>query len=155
LNYENYYVSIDELPLAFWVKCTDGDKTVLRKSKKGDEENDLEAWNLIYDEYLNLYGLGKLNQRYFKAMQKRALNELDYIITGDRFNLTLAEMEERQLETMLNNGGQNMTVEQSLIHLSKWVGQWLNAKTLTAREYFDLIGEFEKFAKYENQLKTL
>jgi predicted HTH transcriptional regulator len=115
----------------------------------------LEAWNLIYDEYLNLYGLGKLNQRYFKAMQKRALNELDYIITGDRFNLTLAEMEERQLETMLNNGGQNMTVEQSLIHLSKWVGQWLNAKTLTAREYFDLIGEFEKFAKYENQLKTL
>lgn len=143
------------MPLSSWIKCTDGDKTVLRKKGIGTEEDDLEAWNLIYDEYLSLYGLGKLNQRYLKAMQKRALNELDYVITGDRFKLTLAEMEERQLETMLNNGGQNMTVEQSLIHLSKWVGHWLNIKTLTAREYFDLIGEFEKFAKYENQLKTL
>lgn len=155
MNYENYYVSIDELPLALWVKCTDGDKTVLRKNGVGTEDDDLEAWNLIYDGYLKLYGLGKLNKRYLKVMQQRALNELDYVITGDRFKLTLVEMEERQLETMLNNGGQNMTVEQSLIHLSKWVGHWLNIKTLTAREYFDLIGEFEKFAKYENKLNSL
>ena len=90
--------------MSLWVKCTDGDKTVLRKNGIGTEEEDLEAWNLIYDGYLKLYGLGKLNLKYLKAMQKRALNELDYVITGDRFKLTLAEMEERQLETMLNNG---------------------------------------------------
>jgi len=155
LKYENYYVSIDELPLVLWVKCTEGDKTVLRKNGIGTEDDDLEAWNLIYDGYLKLYGLGKLNLKYLTALKKRALAELDYVITGDRFKLTLAEMEERQLETMINNGGQNITVEQSLIHLSKWVGQWLNVKTLTTREYFDLIGEFEKFAKYENQLKNI
>ncbi|CAB4152397.1 hypothetical protein UFOVP611_8 [uncultured Caudovirales phage] len=154
LKYENYYVSINELPLALWVKCTDGDKTVLRKNRNGTDEGDVEAWNLIYDEYLNLYGLGKLNTKYLKALQKRALNELDYIISGDRFKLTLAEMEETTLETMLNNVGQSITVEQSLIHLSKWLGQWLNAKIITAREYFDLVGEFEKFAKYEQQIKA-
>ncbi len=154
LKYEKYYVSIDDLPLALWVKCTNGDKTVLRKTGEGTPELDFEAWDLIYDEYLKLYGLGKLNLKYLNAMKKQALAELDYIITGDRFKLTLAEMEEKQLETMLNNGGQNMTIEQSLIHLSKWVGQWLSAKTLKAREYFDLIGEFEKFAKYENNLKV-
>lgn len=152
LKYENYYVSIDELPLYLWVKCTDGDKTVLRKNGIGTEDDDLEAWDLIYNDYIKLYGLGKLNLKYLTALKKRALAELDYVITGDRFKLTLAEMEERQLETMLNNVGQNITVEQSLIHLSKWVGQWLNAKKLTAREYFDLIGEFEKFAKYDNKI---
>lgn len=125
----------------------------MRKTNIGNEETDEEAWGLIYDEYLKIYGLGKLNQRYLKTLQKRALNELDYVLTGDRFKLTLIEMEERQLETMLNNGGQSLTIEQSLIHLSKWLGQWLNPKTLTAREYFDLIGEFEKYAKYENATK--
>lgn len=138
--------------MSLWVKCTDGDKTVLRKNGIGTDENDLEAWDLIYNDYIKLYGLGKLNLKYLTALKKRALAELDYVITGDRFKLTLAEMEERQLETMLNNVGQNITVEQSLIHLSKWVGQWLNAKKLTAREYFDLIGEFEKFAKYDNKI---
>ncbi len=140
--------------MALWVKCTEGDKTVLRKNRNGTDEGDVEAWNLIYDEYLDLYGLGKLNTKYLKALQKRALNELDYIISGDRFKLTLAEMEETTLETMLNNVGQSITVEQSLIHLSKWLGQWLNAKIITAREYFDLVGEFEKFAKYEQQIKA-
>ncbi len=143
------------MPLYLWVKCTDGDKTVLRKTGIGTEENDLEAWDLIYDEYLKLYGLGKMNIKYLTALKKRALAELDYVITGDRFKLTLAEMEERQLETMINNKGQNITVEQSLIHLSKWVGQWLNIKKMTAREYFDLIGEYEKFAKYDNQIKSI
>jgi hypothetical protein len=102
-----------------------------------------------------LYGLGKLNKRYLEAMKKRALYELDYIITGDRFKLTLAEMEEKQLENMLNNNGKGMTIEQSLIHLSKWVGQWLNAKNITTREYFDLVNEFEKFAKYETTNKLM
>jgi hypothetical protein len=89
-----------------------------------------------------------------ESLKKRAIAELDFVISGDRFKLTLAEMEERQIETMLSNKGQNITIEQSLIHLSKWLGQWLNAKTLTAREYFDLIGEFEKFAKYEQTIKN-
>lgn len=132
----------------------DGEKSVLRKTTFGNDEMDQKAWEMIYNEYIKIYGLSKLNKRYLETLKKRALAELDYIIFGDRFKLTLAEMEERQIETMLSNKGQSITIEQSLIHLSKWLGQWLNAKTITAREYFDLINEFEKFAKYENTLKN-
>lgn len=140
--------------MSLWIKCVDGEKSVLRKKQIGNNEMDQMAWDLIYNEYIKIYGLSKLNKRYLEALKKRALNELDFIISGDRFKLTLAEMEERQIETMLNNRGQNITIEQSLIHLSKWLGQWINAKNITAREYFDLIGEFEKFAKYEQTIKN-
>lgn len=137
-----------------WIKCVDGDKSVLRKTNIGNDETDQKAWEMIYNDYIQIYGLSKLNKRYLESLKKRAIAELDFVISGDRFKLTLAEMEERQIETMLSNKGQNITIEQSLIHLSKWLGQWLNAKTLTAREYFDLIGEFEKFAKYEQTIKN-
>jgi hypothetical protein len=40
-----------------------------------------------------------------------------------------------------------MTIEQSLIHISKWIGQWINPKTITAREYFNLLKEYGKANK--------
>ena len=36
-------------------------------------------------------------------MKKKALAELDFVITGDRFKLNLVEMELKKLESMLNN----------------------------------------------------
>ena len=80
-------------------------------------------------------------------MIEKAKAELDFCMTGDRFKLTKAEMEERKIETMLKNKGSGMTINQTLIHLSKWIGHWLNVKELKSQEYFDLLNEYEKFNK--------
>jgi hypothetical protein len=45
---------------------------------------------------------------------------------------------------MLNNKGSGVTIEQSLIHLSKWLGSWINVKAITTKEYFNLIDEYGK-----------
>ena len=80
-------------------------------------------------------------------MKRKALIELDYVLTGDRFKLTEAEIESSKLNSMMVNGGNGMTIEQSLIHISKWIGQWINPKTITAREYFNLLKEYGKANK--------
>jgi hypothetical protein len=81
------------------------------------------------------------------AMRKKALIELDYVITGDRFKLTEAEIQTAKLQSMMANGGNGMTIEQTLIYISKWIGQWINTKQITAREYFNLLKEYGKANK--------
>ena len=53
-------------------------------------------------------------------------------------------MLETKLEQMLNNDGNGMTISTTLIHLSKWMNTWINVKTITTKEYFDLLKEFSK-----------
>tara|TARA_R110000751_G_scaffold76140_3_gene153212 strand:+ start:5715 stop:6119 length:405 start_codon:yes stop_codon:yes gene_type:complete len=131
------------------VKCTDGDLTYCRKTSKGSPEMDSKAWEMVYDDYIKINGLGKLYTKLLKTMIKKAKAELDFCISGDRFKLTQADIEEAKIQTMLKNKGNGMTINQTLVHLSKWIGHWLTIKELKTQEYFDLLNEFEKFNKPE------
>ena len=150
----DYFHSINELPLYNWIKCINGELKFVRTAENGTNENDLVMWEKIYDTYLNEYGLGKLYLKLLKTMQKKALYECDYILTNDRFKLTQIEMVEQSLLQMLNNNGSGVTIEQSLIHLSKWLGQWINPKNITTKEYFDLQKEFERYNKINDGKKN-
>ena len=116
----------------------------VRKGKEGNEENDIEAWQKIYDSYILEYGLSDMYKKLLNAMRKKALLEVDFIITRERFKLTEIEMQIANLDAMLMNKGSGITIEQSLIHLSKWLGSWVNVKTITTREYFNLMEEYGK-----------
>jgi hypothetical protein len=87
-------------------------------------------------------------------MKKKALLECDFVIDNDRFTLTLLEVEIETLKMLMNNNGVGMSIEQSLIHLSKWLGSWINTKNITASEYFDLVKEFERSNKMNNGKKN-
>ena len=116
----------------------------VRKGEEGNEENDIIAWQKIYDSYIKEYGLSDVYKKLLNAMKKKALLEVDFIITRDRFKLTEIEMQISNLDAMLMNKGSGITIEQSLIHLSKWMGSWINVKTITTREYFNLMEEYGK-----------
>ena len=144
LNHFDYYEDIDELPLSNWIKCTSNELSYVRKGKEGNEESDIEAWQKIYDSYILEYGLSEMYKKLLNAMRKKALLEVDFIITRERFKLTEIEMQIANLDAMLMNKGSGVTIEQSLIHLSKWLGSWVNVKTITTREYFNLMEEYGK-----------
>lgn len=150
----HYYTSIDELSLYAWMKCIDGNLKYVRRTEIGDEINDAIAWEKIYDDYIECYGLSKLYIKLLKTMQRKGILECDYVLTNDRFKLTQIEMVEQSLSGMLNNNGEGITIEQSLIHLSKWLGQWINPKNITAKEYFDLQNEMNRYNKMNNGKKN-
>jgi len=127
-----------------WIKCTSNDLKFVRKDKKGTEQEDIEAWERIYDSYIAEYGLNEVYKKLLNAMKKKALLEVDYILTRERFKLTEIEMQIANLDAMMMNGGNGMTIEQSLIHLSKWMGSWINAKDISTKEYFNLMSEYGK-----------
>jgi hypothetical protein len=127
-----------------WIKCTSNDLKFVRKDKKGTEQEDIKAWERIYDSYIAEYGLNEVYKKLLNAMKKKALLEVDYILTRERFKLTEIEMQIANLDAMMMNGGNGMTIEQSLIHLSKWLGSWVNAKDISTKEYFNLMSEYGK-----------
>jgi rRNA-processing protein FCF1 len=135
------------MPLYNWIKCTEGDLTHVRKAKEGNAKDDIEAWTEVHDSYIEEFGLSEVYKKMLDAMRKKALIELDYVITGDRFKLTEAEIQAAKLQLMMANGGNGMTIEQTLIYISKWIGQWINPKQITAREYFNLLKEYGKANK--------
>ena len=149
-----HYLSVEQIPLFNWIKCTEGDLTFTRLGKEGNETQDFNAWCRLYDEYIHSHGLSKKYKEILKAMRKKALIELDYAIKRDRFSLTLLEIENQNLKMLLDNNGQGVSIEQSLVHLSRFVGYWIRSKEITAGEYFTLMREYERINKLENGEKN-
>jgi len=135
------------MPLFNWIKCNQGELQFTRINGKGSDEMDVIIWQYIYDDYLKEFGLSETYKRMLNAMKKKAILELDFVLTGDRFKLTEIEIEETRLKSMLNNAGKGTTIEESLIYISKWMGTWLNTKQISVREYFNLLEQYGKANK--------
>lgn len=121
---------------------------------KGNPHTDSLQWCKIYDSYIDDYGLSKQYLRLLETMRKKANIELDYTQKRDKFLLTLLEIEQQNLKMLLDNNGAGVSIEESLVHLSKFVGYWLRPKDITTREYFTLLNEVERINKIENGKKN-
>ena len=149
-KHQKFYTGIDELPLFNWIKCTNGDLRFVRidsKSITATNENDVDAWNKIYDDYIKEFGLSEMYIKMLNVMRKKAMLEIDFVINRDRFKLTEIEIELSKLEMMMANNGKGISIEQSLVHLSKWMGHWINSKNIITKDYFNLINEYGKANK--------
>jgi hypothetical protein len=151
---DRYYLNVEQIPLFNWIKCTEGDLTFTRLGKEGTKEGDVKAWYAIYDDYIDSHGLSKKYEQMLKAMRKKALIGLDYVIKRDRFSLTLLDIEIQNLKILLDNNGQGVSIEQSLVYLSRFVGYWIRSKEITASEYFTLMKEYERINKLEHGEKN-
>ena len=90
-----------------------------------------------------------------KAHNKRVQVRNEKLIQErKKMNKVYTEMMEQKLNGMLNNNGSGVTIEQSLIHISKWLGQWINPKNITTKEYFDLQKEMDRYNKMNDGKKN-
>lgn len=144
----SHWKSIDDIPLENWKYCLDGNfNYVYKNSSKYYGQKEVKIWLDIYDNYIKVKGLTDVHLKHLELLRKKAICELDYVITNERFKLTLIEIEETKLKNMLANGGNGITIEQALVHLGKWIGERVKIKEITASEYFVLLEEFGRANK--------
>jgi hypothetical protein len=143
---EKFYKSIDEIPLYNWVQINDGNMNFLQKDQSLTyPKNEVdEAWNDLFDDYLNKRGLGKTYKKFLEVMRKKTVLECEYIISGDEFKKTQIEVEKHNLELLAKKENDDMTTSKSLIFLSKWIGYRLDWKVITLNEYFIILEEYGK-----------
>lgn len=140
--------SIDDILLENWIQCIEGNLQFVRKDAKKDElatEKEEKQWFVIYDQYIEKYGLNEMYIKLLNLMKKKAILEVKFAMTRESFKLTEIAMQEERLRQTLNNKGTAMSIKESLIHLSKWMGgKLINTKEITAEQYFDLIETYGK-----------
>ena len=64
-----------------------------------------------------------------------------------RFILTFIEIEKEKIKNLMKDNGRGITVEASLIPLSKWFGSMIRAREITVVEYQNITEEYARSNK--------
>ena len=145
---EKYYLNIEDMPLYNWHKCINGDYYYVRKDEKQNDLPECEiAFKKVYESYMNIFGIDKNYKQQIEVVKKIALLQCEYLITKDEFKLTQIEVENAKLEMTKTNDSSNVTLQTTLIYLSKWVGYRLDWRQVSVYEYYTLLEESSKQAK--------
>jgi len=143
-----YYTSIEDMPLYNWHKCLNGDFYYVRVDTKQSDLPECEkAFEKVYESYMNEFGIDKTYKRQIELIKKIALLQCDYLVTKDQFKLTQIEVENAKLEMQKGDLKNSITLQQTLIYLSKWIGYRLDWKQITVYEYYTILEESSKQAK--------
>ena len=140
------YKSIDEIPLYNWNKITSGEIEYIKKNlneKLSDKKLNI-AYEILNDDYLDKKGLGLNYKRILDLMKKKAIAECDFAITKNTFKLTEIELYEYQISEKLKDDKNGMSIEKTLVYLSKWLGYRIDSKQITLSEYYIIIEEYGK-----------
>ena len=141
-KYLNKYSSIDDLPMYNWKKIHDTNELKwLFVTKQEVENNELleKRWALIYDEYLNEFGLSDEYKEILNVKRKIANLQADYIIKGNRITLNYINIEKNALESLYDSSKKGSSFRESLVHLEKMQGIKINTKQITVADYYNYL----------------
>lgn len=148
---ENHYKSIKHLPLENWFECSDGNLEFTRiNHEQGTKADDKQAWEEIYNSFIQLIGLDENFIRYIDLLKSRALKQLEFvegIKDGKRDRKLMNGIREisariTAYEKTLSFGSSDRY--ELLQHLGKMQGYRIDPLTTKTIEYFKLIDKLKK-----------
>jgi hypothetical protein len=115
----------------------EGEYKYVRFDEKEDTKN-VEIFEKVYSDKF---------KHQIELIKKIAILQCEYLISKNRFKLTQIEVENTKLEAIKKETGVGMTLQQTLIYLSKWLGYRLDWKQVSVSEYYTILNESSKQAK--------
>jgi hypothetical protein len=128
-----------------WVKCNNDEiKYTRRTLTDGTEEEDVKQWEVLQNQYLERFGLPEDYEKFLRLSVSKAKAQLDYVISGKRFELNKITALEMKINSLTNKSGEEITIQKMLNHLSKMQGYTLTLYNTTVSQYFELIDTLQK-----------
>ena len=140
------FSDLDEFLLYNFDKCQGGEFRYVNVDEKPtgkDEKN----WLRLYNQYLERFGLGEDFDKYMTCKQQLIKLRCEFLLTGDKMLLNYINIEEVNLEKLDPSKTQGMTIDQCLVHVSKWLGQIVSKKKITVVEFKNLVEEYVRSGK--------
>lgn len=128
-----------------WIKCNNEDLRYTRRElDKGTEEEDSKQWEKLQNQYLERFGLPEDYQKYLRLQVNKAKAQLEYVITGKRFELNKITAIDFKINALTNKNSEEISIQKMLNHLSKMQGYTLTQYNTTVSQYFELIDTLQK-----------
>ena len=128
-----------------WIKCNNDDLRYTRRTlDNGTEEEDSKQWEVLQNQYLSRFGLPEDYEKYLRLQVSKAKAQLEYVITGKRFELNKITAIDFKINAMTNENSNEITIQKMLNHLSKMQGYTLTQFNTTVSQYFELIDTLQK-----------
>ena len=136
--------SIEDLPIKAWFNIhKTGDYRLLMKEVVTIDANDFQklfdVWNSIYNQYIEMFGLSEEFLADLNNQIELANYKAEFIITGDRYFLTLIKIEEAKIAVDKSENDKPFELEILLAKMSKYYGFKLESKELTVVQYYSYL----------------
>lgn len=138
----NCFRTIDELPIKVWFDIhKTGDYSLLLKEKKievgiDDLQQLFEAWEMMYNEYIERFGLSPEFLEDLELQVEIANEKADFILTGQRHLRTMYKIKEEELASNQKKSSEPLELESLLARMSKHYGFKLSSHDLTTAQYY-------------------
>ena len=137
----NHYTSIDNLPQYNWRMI--GEKNDLTfmlvdRGKMANKAELKEAFEKIKDEYIDTFGINDNHLKVLELQQNIAILQIEMAVTGERVLKNWIRIAEIELQSILKNSEKTKHSGTNTI-LSKYMGFHVNERTITVREYHEMV----------------
>jgi hypothetical protein len=145
--------------MSVWRKRFEKGDSELRKTNKGNEALDFEAWDILFSDFVKKIGLDPDFESYLENIKTRINEQNRYIqstkkdqygtIIRDRSILNRIKYLDALIQDFEKTGSkEKTTISQMLNRLSKMQGgAFLAEDAVTVERYFDLIKDYKEWVK--------
>lgn len=112
-------------------------------TKEHANEELAPVWQAIYEEYVEEFGFNDKYVQYLKTLKNIAVMKCDLIITDNRINETLIEIEEEKLR-LFTDQEEPMKYLQTVNVIEKHYGFSINPRIITVAQYTSYIRSMNK-----------
>lgn len=139
-----------DIPMSFWLELSAGKLEYIRKSpKKGGPVyiSDQDAWDNLYDLYVNYFGHNEAFLKIKKHEHNAAKLKLQFMENPEKykFNKTLIRIEEANIEQIKSGMMGGMSIREANVHVSKYMGGGIiDLKKTSVLDYFTILKEYGK-----------
>lgn len=134
------------MPLLNWEECEKGNVQFVNKHRKSTK-HDVNRWANLYNQYLDRFGLGHNFEEIIRLKRKLIRLRCAYIENGNKKLLNQIIVDEKKLLSLEGGAIDGLTIDETLIHLSKWLGYRIDKKVISIVEYKSLLDEYGRTHK--------
>ncbi len=119
-------------------------KYILKEGKCEDESKLINAFELLYSDYLKRIGIGEKYKTLVETEKRLILIRCEFVETKNRKLLNKIDQLEAKIDNMKKSNGETTRPEIIIMYLSKFLGFKIDIKKDTTLEYFYWINEYKK-----------
>lgn len=136
-----HYTSIDDLPQYNWRMISEKNDLsflLLNKHQKFDKIKMEKVFEQIKDEYIDTFGISENYKKILDLRKDIVCLQIEIAVSGDRFIENHIDIAKIELKKLLENTSKGKPSE-TTVHLSKHMGFQVNERTITVREYAEMV----------------